>query len=309
MALAPTKSRYTVIKGNFWIRYPDLPRQGPQPDGDTITFHADDIALVRQLPRLSGRGPNVNARGNIPVRYEGIDALETHFQGAHQNLGFANAARDENLRQVGFTNVRFFPDLPNNVESVDVNPLPGYVIANGIEANGRLLGLVYTGAPAEPDGSPIFVDGALLDRSVNASLVASGLAYMEPYDTMPISLVNHFRGVIATARQGGAGFFPTENIGKGKSATISDLATLQNLVMWPKLFRRLAAYFAEGHAGLDAFDGWIREDAVHRDDSLRLPSGEKGNMHDAYVISGNSMTLAFNPEDLLIAPDPKLGGT
>jgi hypothetical protein len=194
------KSRYTLIKGQFWILYPDKPRQGPQPDGDTVTFHADDISLVRNLPWLSGRGPNVNARGNIPVRYEGIDALETHFQGAHQNLQYANAARDENLRLLGFTNVKFFTDLPNNVESVDVNPLAGNVIANGIEANGRLLGLVYAGHADHADGSSVFVDAGVLDQSVNAKLVAAGLAYMEPYDTMPISLVQHFRSVIAAAR-------------------------------------------------------------------------------------------------------------
>jgi len=121
----PNKSRYTLIKGKYWIHYPDSPRQGPQPDGDTITFQADDLKLVRNLPWLSGRGPNINTRGTIPVRYEGIDALETHFSGAHQQLQYANAARDENLRLLGFRNVTFFSDLPNNVESVDENPLWG----------------------------------------------------------------------------------------------------------------------------------------------------------------------------------------
>src|SRR5207237_5952372 len=111
----PTSSRYTLIKGHFWIHYPDHPRQGPEPDGDTVAFAADNLALVRGLHWLSGHGPNINARGNIPVRYEGIDALETHFRGAHQQMQFARAARDENLRLLGFTNVVFFPDLPNKV--------------------------------------------------------------------------------------------------------------------------------------------------------------------------------------------------
>jgi endonuclease YncB( thermonuclease family) len=297
-------ARYTLIKGNFFIRYADHPRQGPQPDGDTITFHADDIALVRDLPRLSGRGPNVNARGNIPVRYEGIDALETHFEGAHQQLQFANAARGENLRLLGFTNVVFFDDLPNNVQSADHDSMPGYVIANGIESNGRMLGLVYSGTTTSPDGDNIFVDPALLDQSVNARLVAAGLAYMEPYDTMPMELIEHFRDVIAQARQANAGLFAAESVNITRSATIADLAGLQGLVMWPKLFRRLAAYFSQGHAGLAEFDGWIRDDPVGRDDSLRLPNGEKANMHDAYSVTGNSLKLNFNPEDLLIAPDP-----
>jgi len=301
----PKKSRYTVIKGKFWIRYDDQPRQGPEPDGDTVTFQADNLALVRKLPRLSGRGPNISKRGNIPIRYEGIDALETHFQGGHQQLGFANAARDKNLEVLGFKNVKFFADQPNKVESVDVNPLPGHVIANGIEANGTLLGLVYAGTTNLHDGDKPFVEAALLDKSVNAKLVVAGLVYVEPYDTMPLALVKHLRGVIAHARQTRAGLFAAEDVNTNRAAAIADLPTLEELVMWPKLFRRLFAFFSEGHQGLGQFEDWIREDPIHRDDSLRLPDGEKGNMHDAFEIDGNSLKLAFNPEDLLIAPDPK----
>lgn len=301
----PKKSRYTVIKGRFWIHYPDMPRQGPEPDGDTVTFQADDVTLVRALPRFSGRGPNINTRGNIPVRYEGIDALETHFRGGHQQLRFANAARHKNLDLLGFEDVTFFPDQPNKVRSVRANPLLGHVIANGIEANGRLLGLVYAGGTALPDGSKPFVDAPLLDRSVNAKLVAAGLAYVEPYDTMPISLIRHLRGVITRARQARAGMFPEEDVNTNNAAAIADATTLESLIMWPKLFRRLLAFFAEGNAGLGEFDDWIREDPIHRDDSLRLPDGEKANMHDTFVIDGNSLKLAFNPEDLLIAPDPR----
>lgn len=297
-------ARYTLIKGNYWIHYPDRPRQGPQPDGDTVTFHPDDPQLVRGLPWFSQVGPGFNARGNIPVRYEGIDALETHFQGAHQQLQFAEEARDLNLRLLGFTNVRFFDDLPNVVESVDVNPMPGYVIANGIESNGRLLGQVYAGTTTEADGTNIFLEAPRLNQSVNSQLVMAGLAYVEPYDTMPITLVQNMRQVIATARQGQAGLFPSEDVSLANAARISDLDELQGLVMWPKLFRRLASYFSSGHSGLGQFDSWIRQDPIHRDDSLRLPNGEKANMHDAYIINGDTMQLQFNPEDLLIAPDP-----
>ncbi len=72
-----------------------------------------------------------------------------------------------------------------------------------------------------------------------------------------------------------------------------------------QLYRRLVSYFAEGHVGLAGLDSWIREDPVHRDDSLRLPpDGEKGNMHDVYRIDGAGLSLRHHPEDHLIAPDP-----
>jgi len=299
------KPRYTLIKGRYWIHNPNKPRQGPQPDGDTVSFEPDSIDLVRNLPRFSGRAPDIRTGGRINVRYEGIDALETHFNNTHQDLSFANKARDFNLAQLGFTNVKFFSDSPNVVQSVDANPLPGYVIANGIEANGRLLGIVYTGATSRVDGEKVFVTNAILDDSINAKLIEAGLVYVEPYDTMPISLVKHLRTRVHAARNANTELWASEDVNMDQGSTMGNLADVQTLVLWPKLFRRLATYFDEGFSGLDQFDAWIRDDLVHRDDSLRLPSGEKGNMHDTYVIDNDTLWLQYNPEDLLITPDPK----
>jgi hypothetical protein len=69
---------YALLRGQYVIRYPDLPRQRPEPDGDTVKFLPDTPALVEALPRRSGHPPDINARG-ISVRLEAIDALETHF--------------------------------------------------------------------------------------------------------------------------------------------------------------------------------------------------------------------------------------
>lgn len=300
---APKKARYTLIKGQFTIHNAQQPRQGPQPDGDTVTLIPDSVDLVRALLRLSGRAPDIGG-GHINVRYEGIDALETHYQGHHQDLQFANAARELNLAKLHFAHVKFFATAPNVVESVEKNPLPGYVIALGIESNGRLLGQVYAGHTSKPDGSKLFLDEATLDKSVNAELVRAGLAYVEPYDTMPMALIKHLRALAHSARNDHQGLWAHETVGTKKSATLRNLADLQAQVMWPKLFRRLASYFSEGHVGLAAFDAWIRDDRVHRDDALRLPDGEKGNMHDTYAIDGDKLRLHFRPEDLIIAPDP-----
>src|SRR5215213_4569917 len=98
-----------MLLGEFVIRYPDLPRQGPEPDGDTVKFRPDSRALVEALRRPSGRPPDINARG-VSVRLEAIDALETHFEETHQELAGANSARDALLRGLGFTGVTFFPD-------------------------------------------------------------------------------------------------------------------------------------------------------------------------------------------------------
>ena len=154
---------YTLLRGNFVIRYPDLPRQGPEPDGDTVKFLPDTPGLVEALPRRSGRLADINARG-ISVRLEAIDALETHFEEAHQELAGANRARDELLAELGFTNVVFFDDLPNKVQSADQDSLRGHVLSNGIDGNGRLIAFVYPGDHQGPDGAAVFVDPALVDQ-------------------------------------------------------------------------------------------------------------------------------------------------
>ena len=299
-----SRPRYTVVTGEFHIFYPDLPRSGPQPDGDTITFKPDDPSIVERLQRFSGRAPKFNGRGTIPVRFEGIDALETHFQQMHQDMRWAKAARTHLLDELGFGEVKFWEDLPHNVREVENNPTRGFLFANGIESNGRLLGLVCTGTSPAANGSPFRVEPEHLDTCVNLAQLHEGLAYAELYDTMPLALQRVFRSTLIEAREVRRGMWPSEDVAKCKFARIPLLANLQKLVMWPKLYRRLAAYFAAGHAGLGAFDDWIREDSVDRDDFLRLPDGELGNMHDIYEIDGDRMALHFDPWTLTIAPDP-----
>ncbi|GAA4987754.1 endonuclease YncB(thermonuclease family) [Nonomuraea thailandensis] len=295
---------YTLLRGTFVIRYPDLPRQGPEPDGDTVKFLPDSPALVEALPRRSGRPPNINARG-ISVRLEAIDALETHFEETHQELDGANAARDELLRLLGFTNVRFWEDLPNKVRSADQDSIRGHVLTNGIDGNGRLIAFGFAGDHQGADGTTVFVDGPLVDRSVNAQLLAAGLVYPAFYATLPAELRTHLAEVSQAARRKAIGIWPRSAADPNGAATVRDLAGLERLVVWPKLFRRIVPYLAAGFTGFDGFDAWLRADPVNRDDELFLiPRLERGNLHDVVRGSGQQIQLTMWPEDFIISPDP-----
>jgi hypothetical protein len=164
---------YTLLRGHFVIRYSDSPRQGPEPDGDTIKFRPDVPGLVEGLPRRSGRPPDINSRG-VSVRLEAIDALETHFQETYQELAGANGARDELLRLLGFTNVVFFDELPNKVQSADQEAIRGHVLSNGVDANGRLIAFAYTADHPGTDG-PRGKLAASLDLSRTEPTIHSGL--------------------------------------------------------------------------------------------------------------------------------------
>src|SRR5262245_37811129 len=240
-----TKPRYTMIRGSYYILYPDLPKNGPQPDGDTINFLPDNEDLVTGLTRFTNRSAERKHLGTYSVRFESIDALETHFMNRHQKLDQAQAARDHMLEYIGFQDVTFWPEHENNVKSAKPHPIRGCLIANGIESNGRVLGLVYPGeiAPGLTDGERIFVDEALLEKSVNVRLVKDGLAYAELYSTMPLSLIKHMRGLVKAARTGGLGFWPEESVQLGAGVAITDASDLPDMVMFPKLYRRLVKYF------------------------------------------------------------------
>ncbi|MFG2226312.1 hypothetical protein [Streptomyces sp. NPDC048644] len=295
---------YTLLRGLFVIRYPDLPRQGPEPDGDTVKFRPDSPALVEGLPRPSGMPPDINARG-ISVRLEAIDALETHFGGTHQELVGANAARERLLALLGFTGVTFFEDHPNKVEAADQDSLRGYVLSNGIDANGRLIGFVFPGDPVEPDGADVFLEEARVDASPNATLMTEGLAYPAFYATLPVALRIHLAGKSRAARAAKAGLWRNSTADPNGKATVANLDALRQLVMWPKLFRRLVPYFAAGATDFTAFDAWLRADKVHRDDPLfLLDRGEFGNMHDVISAGGSDIQLTVWPEEFIISPDP-----
>jgi hypothetical protein len=301
---------YKLLTGRFVIRYPDLPRQGPEPDGDTVKFAPDTPSLVEALPRRSGRAPDIGPRG-ISVRMEALDALETHFEETHQELVGANAARDELLRLLGFTNVVFFADLPNNIQSADQDSVRGHVLANGIDANGRMIGFVYAGDSADPDGADVFVDDDLVDLSTNAQLLRAGHAYPAFYATLPGSLRTHLAELSTAAREAQ----PPRGVWAGSvadpdgPATVPNLAALQTLVMWPKLFRRLVPYLSSGFVGFDGFDAWLRADPVDRDDELFLLDRlERGNMHDIVRASGDTIEMTVWPENVIISPDPAFVG-
>ncbi len=131
-------------------------------------------------------------------RYAGNSIFDRAPSGRHVRL---RCPSDKNLALLGYRGVEFFGDEPNIVSSVDVDPLPGYVLANGIELKRPFARTGSMSAPLRTeDGQPLFVDEARLNDSVNATLGARGPCLCRTLRaTMPIALIERLRAIIAQA--------------------------------------------------------------------------------------------------------------
>ncbi|MGB3587867.1 MAG: lamin tail domain-containing protein [Tunicatimonas sp.] len=295
---------YKLIKGEFHVHYPDRPLSGPEPDGDTVKFLPDNRILVDVLS-APGRSAAFNQRGMINLRFEGIDALETHFAGSHQNLEWAEAARDKLLSQIGFTSIEFSDRNPNKIITVDDHPQRGYILANNLDTFGRIIAFVYTGDTAQVDGSQVFIEDSHVNQSLNYQLLEAGLVYPAFYTSLPTDLKQSLAQLVRNTKQENTGLWPESTANTERIANFTEgLTEIENLVMWPKLFRRLVRYVGAGFTNLSQLDAWLREDPINRDDRVLLPNGELGNMHDVIdVTSPLKLRMNYEPEDLVIVPD------
>lgn len=297
---------YSLIKGSFHIHNPESPRTGPEPDGDTVKFAPLNRDLVLRLPRPN-RAAGFNRSGQINLRFEAIDALETHFsvggETFHQPLVLALAARDALLARLGFGEIQYFADKPFKVESVERHPIQGYVLSNGLDTYGRVIAFAFTGEHPATDGTQVFLTPAMLEASVNTHMLTTGHAWAAFYLGMPAELREFLRQVTIDARVAGRGLWAAASGMPGKPAQIRGQQDLLDTVIWPKLFRRLLPYFLEGFQDFSALDAWLRADPKNRDDRLLLPDRELSNMHDLIVEEGHRIYLAHYPEDVVIVPD------
>ncbi|KAJ9418161.1 nuclease [Fusarium oxysporum] len=179
---------FKLLHGKFVVR------NGLQPDGDTIRFKPDNVDFVEELRRGS-RGRTTMNEG-VNIRLEAVDALEKS-----QELKGATAARDELLRRLGFTDVRYSGNPPFTINSGD-QEISGHVLSNGFDNFGRLIGFVYEGDGSVhgSDGSVISLDRSLVDESVNTALLSEGYVFPAFYDSLPENLREHLATKSTAAR-------------------------------------------------------------------------------------------------------------
>ncbi len=294
---------YIVVKGKYSLFYRSPRIVGSRPRGDSIWFEPQD---PDQLLKVGGRRVRYGKGGYTTLRLEGIDALELAYAGSHhQKMEEAVAARGRLLHVIGFEDIRFAQARPGEIESVVRGGYPreidGYILTNGVDPEGHPIAFAFLGVPPHSDGSDTgWLSLDLMAESLNAQLLAGGYVYPVYYTGLPTDLRNKLTDLVNGARNCASGIWNVDLSSSG--AQVRSPGDLDKYALWPKLYRRLVAFFAQGNTDISHFDSWMRRDA-RRDDQLWIVSrGEPGYLHGVCDLRDKSIRLKFRPEDLVILP-------
>jgi|SRR5690349_22850790 endonuclease YncB( thermonuclease family) len=279
-----------LIKGQYRIAH-------SEPDGDSVHFFPDDKEAFTSLHLAAHLGGG----GAAQLRLDAIDALETHYTPAthgartlHQPLDLAHAAGGRLLDLLGFTNVVRDGET---VTGATPDATPGYILTRFADKYGRPVSLAYAGATDRPDQQPVFTDVALLRGSVNYQLLSEGLVYPTFYSRLYPDLRADLTVAAADAQGSKAGVWASDATTSG--ATIQILADLTDrLVIMPKLFRRLAEYFALG-AGDVSLAGFMAFLASHNDRLYVISDGHATGFDTVVEVDGQTVRLTREVTDLI----------
>jgi endonuclease YncB( thermonuclease family) len=252
---------------------------------------------------LGDRQVEYNGGGFVQLRFEGIDALELHYNGPnHQITPHCYEARDQLLELAGFIEMDYAPndEIETYVRESNPENIDGYILSRNVDPFGRPVSFVFTGIANDPDGSEIWLTPDLLENSLNAQLASIGHAYPTFYTGLPTDLRNRIILLATNARNNNLGLWQVDESRSG--IQIQEEDDLEQFSIWPKLYRRLFSYFSDVNNGLANFEEWLREDRTRDDELWIISRAELGNVHDIIEIEDNIISLNVDPEDIIIVP-------
>lgn len=278
---------FTIICGTFHVLH-------SAPDGDSIHFRPLNTALLK---KLDGPPAMLSASQQVNLRLEMIDAPELHYtpEGGHyplhQPIGFAQAARDLLLMELGIHDVRW--DSQGTIVHAH-DGTAGFILSRATDKYHRPIVFAFAGSPPAQDGAHFHMSPKFLRNSVNYKLAEAGLVYPTFYKGLFADLRVELTETVIHARKRAQGIWPHDCTNAG--ATVLDLTNIQEKeLILPKLFRRLAEYI-QGGGTLDGFTEFLEA----RAENIFIISQRHFTHLDTVVrVSGNTLTLTVPPEDLV----------
>lgn len=263
---------YTLIKGVYYV-------VGMSPDADSIKFKADNPALwdtIQTDNRKRFEQELKQEQGVVTIRLQAIDALETHYsppslrapkdisskaknakhpaKGNHkQPPQLGTQATDTFLNFMNVTDVTWKRWGRNTwIDTATVNgktvqdkfedAIPGYIITNDVERNGRPLGWVFAGEPPVADGTLLDKKqvGQLVSESANHHLLERGTVYPFFYMGLPGAIRIPLMEAAKKAQQNPDQDDIWLHDSTQDGVEIATLGSLYNdTVVYPYLFRRI----------------------------------------------------------------------
>ena len=287
---------FTTIIGTFHLvgRTKSGTASGFEPDGDSMQFKPVNPQLLDELER-QGAKYRLTSIGSTQLRFEGIDALELHFDGLSQPRPLADQSRDFLTGKLGMNPVPYTP--PENLRvkpPVAKDGTAGFILSRSLEVHGRPVSFAYTGPPPAVDGSNVRLDAPLLRRSLNFKSLAAGDAYPLFYDTLFGDLRDVLAKTAASARQQRKGLWGSDLSRTGLAVTTRD-GLQHTAVVFPKLFRRLTEYL-KTNAELTGFLPWLQ---ASQEQVLDLATQNFTHLDNLLTVNGNTITLNRDPEQIV----------
>ena len=275
---------FTVIRGTFHV-------VGYEPDGDSFKFKAKRES---NWAELSGPKVEMNSKGHVQLRFEAIDALETHYQGAHQPKKLADVATDLLLDMAGIQNVKWGPKH-RRVSKAD-DGVDGFILSRAAEKFHRAVCFVYAGTTDLEDGSEMYLKAPLLKKSLNYKLVQAGLVYPTYYYSLFSDLREVITAAVEEARSAHKGLWAKD---KSDGVTVSSLKSITDVhPILPKLFRRLVVY-VKSHPSVAGFKQHL---ADNPEEVLILPQAHVTHFDTIIKQQGKRIGLTVLPENLVFKP-------
>lgn len=281
----------TLIKGTFRVL-------GASPDGDSVRFYPEDRAAWTRA-HVAAR---TNAAGGAQLRLDAIDALETHYQPPsdplrwHQPSDLGAAASSKLLELLAFDSVT--RDANGTVTAATPSQVPGRILTRFADKYGRPVVIAFAGEVPTADGTPVWLQAADLRESVNYQLLASGLVYPTYYSKLYVDLRAELTAAAGAARSAAQGVWANDVTTSGFE--LHDRSQLQEeLVILPKLFRRLADYLSlDGTGGVD-LSGFAAFLGARNDLLFTVPDGHATNLATLVEVSGQRVRLTVPPERIV----------
>jgi len=296
---------YRIAKGLLTI-------DNKSPDGDTISFFIDEEHRDEWIwpNEQSGRFPKFNKQFQANIRFEAIDALELHYQvtgvypgvNIHQPLDLARQARDRMLTICGFDLAHVTETANLRLKDPDNQKRPATIAYREIDPYGRLVAFVFAEDMdfGVDDSHPtVFLSPKQMERSVNVQLLKEGLVYPTFYGSLYPELRLPLAKIAKQARGDKVGLWE-KDVMTFTSLRKPDLSEVEDIVMLPKIFRRLSVHIARNGA-LSNFKSFLGETKdLTVDTRLVRLTGLKSFLSIKDDGAGQyTMKLLRNPEELV----------